>query len=99
MEPAQVSYLATRPVFLHLQSGNDGIGGCSFLGQWLDAVSSGTGHPSDPFPTSLFVSRTNTNFQCMVKVLNYLRSVCLFLFIHSFLQLLAFFQNLLNGCF
>lgn len=85
MEPAQVSYLATRPVFFHLQSGNDGIGGCSFLGQWMDAVSSGTGHPSDPFPTSLFVSRTNTNFQCMVKMLNYFfLSVCLFVFVYSF---------------
>ncbi len=75
MEPAQLSDLATHPVLLHLQSGNDGIGGCSFLGQRLDAVSSGTGHPSDPFPTSLFVSRTNRHFQCMVKVLN-----CFFLF-------------------
>ncbi len=75
MEPAQLSDLATHPVLLYLQSGNDGIGGCSFLGQRLDAVSSGTGHPSDPFPTSLFVSRTNRHFQCMVKVLSF----CLFI--------------------
>lgn len=97
MELAQISNLATHTVFLQLQFGNDGIGRRSFFVQYLDAVSSGAGHSTDPLSTSLFVSRGNFIILCLFYLVTCI--VSYLLNYNIFLLLLALFQNPLDGCF